>query len=69
MNNLVLTFCIYFLLTGLIIFMKPNIIFKNKNLSRFGIGKNKTLLPLWLMILMIGILSYVISVIIILKIQ
>ena len=69
MNNLLLTFTIYFILTGIIIFIRPKIIFKNKNLSRFGVGKNKTLLPLWLMILLIGIISYIISIIIILKTQ
>ena len=40
--------------------MKPTIIFdKNGKLREFGIGyKNKTILPIWLAIIIIAIFSY-----------
>ena len=68
-NHLFITFCIYFILSGLIIYFKPNIIFKNRNMNKFGVGNNKTLLPLWLVLIMMAIISYILSVIIIIKIN
>jgi hypothetical protein len=66
-NHLFITFCLYFLLSGLIIYLKPNLIFKNKNISKFGVGNNKTLLPLWLVLILLAIMSYILSVIILIK--
>ena len=51
---------IFLLLFALIIFIKPTIIFdKNGRPREFGIGyKNKTILPLWLMVIILAIISY-----------
>ena len=68
-NHLLITFCVYFILSGIIIYLKPNLIFKNKNISRFGIGNNKTLLPLWLVLIMLAIISYVLSIMIVIKLK
>jgi len=60
-NNKILVSIILFILIFLIIIlMKPTIIFdKNGKLREFGIGyKNKTILPIWLAIIIIAIFSY-----------
>jgi len=60
-NKLILVLIVYILLYGVVIFFKPEIIFnKNKNCTRhFGVGyKNTTILPLWLVSILIAILSY-----------
>lgn len=51
---------IFLLLFALIMFIKPTIIFdKNGRPRDFGIGyKNKTILPLWLTVIILAILSY-----------
>ena len=51
---------IFLLLFALIMYIKPNIIFDKTGKPReFGIGyKNKTILPLWLTVIILAILSY-----------
>jgi hypothetical protein len=52
---------IFIILFGIINALKPSIIY-NKDLSfrRFGIGyKNKTVVPIWLLAVMLAILVYV----------
>jgi hypothetical protein len=51
---------IFLLLFALIMFMKPSVIFDKAGRPRdFGIGyKNKTILPLWLTVIILAILSY-----------
>ena len=51
---------IFLLLFALIMFIKPTIIFdKNGRPRDFGIGyKNKTILPLWLTVIILAIISY-----------
>jgi len=51
---------IFLLLFALIMFIKPAIIFdKNGRPRDFGIGyKNKTILPLWLTVIILAIISY-----------
>ena len=51
---------IFLILFALIMFTKPTIIFDKAGKPReFGIGyKNKTILPLWLTVIILAILSY-----------
>lgn len=51
---------IFLLLFALIMFIKPTIIFDKAGKPReFGIGyKNKTILPLWLTVIILAITSY-----------
>ena len=53
---------IFILLFILIISTKPSLIFdKNGKLREFGIGyKNKTVCPIWLAIIICGIISYLV---------
>ena len=60
-QNIVITSVILFIIIyGIIIYSKPNIIFnKDGSLRQFGLGKsNTTVLPAWLVSLIIAILSY-----------
>lgn len=59
-NLLYLTLLIYILAYVGIIYFKPNFIYNNKGqLREFGIGtRNKTVLPLWLVSIVIAIFSY-----------
>ena len=47
---------------GIIQFMKPSFLYnKDGSIREFGIGyKNKTILPIWLLSIILGILCYVI---------
>ena len=53
---------VFLLLFAIIMVTKPNVIFdKNGKPREFGIGyKNKTILPLWLAVIILAILSYLI---------
>ena len=53
---------VFLLLFAIIMVTKPNVIFdKNGKLREFGIGyKNKTILPLWLTVIILAIVSYLI---------
>ena len=60
-NNLSLISIIIFLfIFTLTIIFKPKIMFDRKNIPKiFGLGyKNKTILPIWLFIIIVAILSY-----------
>ena len=60
-NNIPLFSIFLFLITFIIIYLiQPNIVFdKNGNTRDFGLGwKNKTILPLWLITIILAILSY-----------
>lgn len=60
-QNIVITSVILFIIVyGIIIYSKPNIIFnKDGSLRQFGLGKsNTTVLPAWLVSLIIAIISY-----------
>ncbi len=60
-NNIPLVSIIIFLILFIIvIFTKPQFIFdKNGKPREFGVGyKNKTICPIWLVIIILGILSY-----------
>jgi hypothetical protein len=51
---------VFLLLFAIIMVTKPNVIFdKNGKPREFGIGyKNKTILPLWLAVIILAIISY-----------
>jgi len=51
---------VFLLLFAIIMVTKPNIMFdKNEKPREFGIGyKNKTILPLWLAVIILAIISY-----------
>lgn len=51
---------VFLLLFAIIMVTKPNVIFdKNGKLREFGIGyKNKTIIPLWLAVIILAIVSY-----------
>jgi len=51
---------VFLLLFAIILVTKPNIMFdKNGKPREFGIGyKNKTILPLWLAVIILAIISY-----------
>jgi len=60
-QNIVITSVILFIIVyGIIIYSEPSIIFnKDGSLRQFGLGKsNTTVLPAWLVSLIIAILSY-----------
>lgn len=60
-NNIVLSSIIVFLIIFSCLYqIKPKFLFNNDNsLKDFGIGyKNKTIFPLWIFSIVIGILSY-----------
>lgn len=63
-NNLPFFAIIFFIiLYGLVIKIKPSIIFyKDSTLKDFGVGyKNKTIVPLWLIAILLAICSYLIA--------
>jgi hypothetical protein len=51
---------VFLILFAIILLIKPNIMFdKNGKPREFGIGyKNKTILPLWLAVIILAIISY-----------
>ena len=60
-QNITLTAVVLFVyLFGLIQYMKPAFLYNSDgSIREFGIGyKNKTILPIWLLSIVLGILSY-----------
>ncbi len=60
-NNITLVSIIIFLsLYFLVIYFKPKLLFNNDNSIRnFGLGyKNKTIVPVWLLVIVLSIISY-----------
>jgi len=53
---------VFLCIFGIIILMKPNFLYnRNGSIRQFGVGyKNKTILPIWLLSCILGILSYLI---------
>jgi hypothetical protein len=61
-NNTILVSIIIFLIMFVFTqFLKPNFLYNNDgSLRDFGVGyKNKTILPMWLFSILLGILTYV----------
>ena len=58
-NPLTSAILLYLLLISFIIYKKPSLAFNsNGNIKKFGIGKKKTIYPLWLIVTMIAVISY-----------
>jgi hypothetical protein len=60
-NILFVVIIVYVCLYSLIVFFKPSIIYDNNKdtLRQFGVGyKNTTILPLWLVSILLAIISY-----------
>jgi len=59
-NITLLSICLFIFIFGVIQLFKPNCFYnKNGSIRQFGIGyKNKTILPIWLFSLILGILCY-----------
>jgi len=59
-NITLLSIILFIFIFGLIQLMKPNCLYnRDGSIREFGIGyKNKTILPIWLLSLVLGILCY-----------
>jgi hypothetical protein len=61
-SRLQLSFLIYLIIISIVLYIKPKFIYNNKGKLRpFGCGRNNTIFPLWLIILLTAFLSYYIS--------
>jgi uncharacterized membrane protein YidH (DUF202 family) len=63
-NKTLVSIFVFLIIFGLIILIKPAFLFnKDGSIREFGLGyKNKTILPLWLFSLVLGILCYLLVV-------
>jgi len=61
-NSIFTAIILYLILFGLIQLLKPAFLYDNDgSLRDFGIGyRNKTILPIWLLAIILGILCYII---------
>jgi len=59
-NPVVVSILLFFVVFGIFMMLKPDFLFKNDgSIREFGVGyKNKTILPIWLLAIILGILSY-----------
>ena len=58
-NYLTLSIIIYLVLISIVIYNKPSLIFDNNgNIKKFGLGKKKTIYPLWLVVIVLSVLSF-----------
>jgi len=59
-NITTVSILLFVLMFGLIILFKPALLYnKDGSIREFGIGyKNKTILPIWLLSIILGIISY-----------
>jgi hypothetical protein len=60
-NTTLVSIVIFLVIFGFVQVMKPSFLYNNDgSLREFGVGyKNKTILPLWLFSIVLGILTYV----------
>ena len=64
-KKLQLATILYLVVVGVLIFLNPNFFYNNDGkIKVFGLGKNKTMFPLWFVIFIIAVFCYYISVII-----
>jgi hypothetical protein len=70
-NITTVSIILFILMFGLIILFKPAFLYnKDGSIREFGIGyKNKTILPIWLLSIILGIISYLIVLFYISKIK
>lgn len=59
-NKTLVSICIFLFIFGIVQYTKPSCFYKRDGSIRsFGVGyKNKTIFPIWLFSLVLGILSY-----------
>lgn len=60
-NNTLVSIIIFIVIFSLVPIIKPNFLYNMDNSIReFGIGyRNKTIMPIWLFSILLGILSYI----------
>jgi hypothetical protein len=60
-NTTLVSIVIFLIIFSIIQMLKPNFLYNNDgSLREFGVGfKNKTILPLWLFSIVLGILTYI----------
>ena len=64
-KKLQLSLVLYLIIVGIIIFLNPDFFYTEEGkIKVFGMGKNKTMLPLWLVFFVIAVFCYYVSVII-----
>lgn len=66
-TNFTIVILLYLIMYLVVILLKPNFIFdiENDTLRSFGVGYlNKTILPLWLVAILLAIISYFIVIVI-----
>jgi len=57
--RLKIAIALYLLLIFIVLFYKPQFIFTDEGeLKEFGTGENKTIMPLWIIFALMGIVSY-----------
>tara|TARA_B100000886_G_scaffold113977_1_gene76662 strand:- start:52 stop:270 length:219 start_codon:yes stop_codon:yes gene_type:complete len=62
-KKLQLAIILYLVIVGVLIFLNPNFFYNNDGkIKVFGIGKNKTMFPLWFVIFVVAVFCYYISV-------
>ena len=61
-NITLISIILFVFMFGLIVMIKPAFLYnKDGSIREFGVGyKNKTILPIWLLSLILGIISYLI---------
>ena len=61
-NVTTISIILFIVMFGLLVLLKPAFLYnKDGSIREFGIGyKNKTILPIWLVSIILGILSYLI---------
>jgi hypothetical protein len=61
-RRLQISLMLYLILVGVIVFLNPRFFYdKEGNVKIFGLGDNKTMFPLWLIIFIIAVLCYYIA--------
>ena len=64
-KQLQLSILLYLIILGILIFLNPNFLYNDQGkIKVFGIGENKTMIPLWFLIFVLAVLCYYISIII-----
>ena len=62
-KKLQLAIILYLVIVGILIFLNPNFFYNSDGkIKVFGIGKNKTMFPLWFVIFVVAVFCYYISV-------
>lgn len=61
-NSILVSILLFLVLFGIIQLLKPSFLYSSDgSIREFGIGyKNKTILPIWLLSIILGILCYII---------